>query len=54
MPDLKGAAMNVKINLPAIKDEAFRSKSTAEVSALLKRGRDLRESVEEFVSQKLQ
>jgi formiminotetrahydrofolate cyclodeaminase len=51
---LEGAAMNIKINLPAIKDETFRSKSSGEVSSLLKRGRDLRESVEEFVSQNLQ
>jgi methenyltetrahydrofolate cyclohydrolase len=51
---LEGAAMNIKINLPAIKDDAFRSKSVAEVSSLLKRGHELRESVEEFVSQNLQ
>jgi methenyltetrahydrofolate cyclohydrolase len=51
---LEGAVMNVRINLPAIKDEAFRSKSNAEVSSLLKRGRDLRESVEAYVSQNLQ
>jgi formiminotetrahydrofolate cyclodeaminase len=51
---LEGAVMNIKINLPSIKDEAFRSKSAAEMSSLLKRARDLRVGVEEFVSQTLQ
>jgi formiminotetrahydrofolate cyclodeaminase len=51
---LEGAVMNIKINLPAIKDEGFRSKSAGEVASLLKKARDLRESVEGFVSQKLQ
>ena len=32
--ELEGAAMNIKINLPSIKDEAFRSKSATEVSSL--------------------
>jgi methenyltetrahydrofolate cyclohydrolase len=50
----EGALMNIKINLSSIKDEAFRSKSAAEMSSLLKRARDLRESVEQFVSQNLQ
>jgi methenyltetrahydrofolate cyclohydrolase len=51
---LEGAVMNIKINLPSIKDEAFRSKSAAEMSSLLKKARDLRVGVEEFVSQTLQ
>jgi methenyltetrahydrofolate cyclohydrolase len=51
---LEGAIMNIKINLPSIKDEGFRSKSAGEVSSLLKKAREMRDSVDGFVSQKLQ
>jgi formiminotetrahydrofolate cyclodeaminase len=50
---LEGAVMNVKINLPAIKDEAFKSETAAEVSLLIEKAHDLRNSVHSFVSEKL-
>jgi formiminotetrahydrofolate cyclodeaminase len=50
---LEGAVMNIKINLPAIKDETFRSKIAAEVSLLTEKARNLRDSVHTFVSEKL-
>ena len=45
--------MNVKINLPAIKDEAFKSETAAEVSLLIEKARNLRDGVHSFVSEKL-
>ena len=50
---LEGAVMNVKINLPAIKDEAFKSETAAEVSLLIEKARNLRDGVHSFVSEKL-
>jgi formiminotetrahydrofolate cyclodeaminase len=50
---LEGAVMNIKINLPAIKDETFRSKTAAEVSMLIEKASGLRDSVHTFVSEKL-
>ena len=51
---LEGAVMNVKINLPSIKDERFRAKTAGEVSSLLAEGRKLRDQVYGYVSEKLQ
>ena len=50
---LEGAIMNVKINLPSIKDEQFKSKISAEFSELLKNGREAKDDVYNFVSEKL-
>jgi methenyltetrahydrofolate cyclohydrolase len=50
---LEGAIMNVNINLPSIKDEGFKSKTTAESSSLLANGRKRRDEVYEYVSNKL-
>lgn len=50
---LEGALMNVKINLPSIKDESFKSKITAEIGQLLKDGHEAKEHVYKFVSDNL-
>jgi formiminotetrahydrofolate cyclodeaminase len=50
---LEGAVMNIKINLPSIKDEPFRSKTAAEVSSLTSRACSLRDTVQAFVSKNL-
>jgi formiminotetrahydrofolate cyclodeaminase len=47
---MEGAIMNVEINLPAIKDEVFKSKIFAEISALLEDGRKLKHNVYKYVS----
>jgi formiminotetrahydrofolate cyclodeaminase len=49
----EGAVMNVKINLPSIKDEGFRSKANGELASLAERARTLRDAVQEFVSENL-
>jgi formiminotetrahydrofolate cyclodeaminase len=51
---LEGAMMNVKINLPSIKDESFRAKTASEVASLLAEGRKYRDDVYRHVSEKLQ
>lgn len=50
---LEGAIMNVKINLPSIKDEQFKFATSGELSQLLKYGREAKEDVYNFVSEKL-
>ncbi len=45
--------MNIKINLPSIKDELFRSKTSGEVSSLTGRACSLRDTVQAFVSKNL-
>ncbi len=50
---LEGAIMNVKINLPSIKDEQFKSAISSELSQLLKSGREAKDEVYNFVSDKL-
>ncbi len=50
---LEGAVMNVKINLPSIKDEEFKTKIAAEVASLLAEGRKLRDELYRYVSEKL-
>jgi formiminotetrahydrofolate cyclodeaminase len=47
---LHGAVMNVRINLPSIKDEKFRSTTSSEVSSLLKEGSALTERADEYLS----
>lgn len=42
---LEGALMNVKINLPSIKDTSFVSNTATEIQTLLKRGQDLASSI---------
>lgn len=50
---LEGSIMNVRINLPSIKDEQFNSATSDEVSQLLKCGREAKDDVYNFVSEKL-
>lgn len=50
---LEGAIMNVKINLPSIKDEQFKSEITGELCQLLQGGRGAKDDVYNFVSEKL-
>lgn len=47
---LEGAVMNVKINLPSIKDEAFNAKTLSETATLLEDGRKARDNVYAHVS----
>jgi len=47
---LEGAVMNVKINLPSIKDEAFNAKTLSETATLLEDGRKARDNVYAYVS----
>lgn len=46
---LEGAVMNVKINLPSIKDEAFVAETAAELSGLLTDGGSARDVVYKYV-----
>jgi formiminotetrahydrofolate cyclodeaminase len=50
---LEGAIMNVKINLPSIKDEQFKTAISTGFSQLLKSGREAKDDVYNFVSEKL-
>lgn len=50
---LEGAIMNVKINLPSIKDEKFKSEISGELSQILKTGREAKDDVYDFVIGKL-
>lgn len=47
---LQGAVMNVRINLPSIKDDKFRSTTSSEVSSLIKEGHALTERADEYLS----
>jgi formiminotetrahydrofolate cyclodeaminase len=42
---MEGAIMNVEINLPSIKDDAFKNKIVAEIAALQEDGRKLKHNV---------
>ncbi|MCF4143674.1 cyclodeaminase/cyclohydrolase family protein [Dethiosulfovibrio acidaminovorans] len=46
---LKGAVMNVEINLPSIKDETFASDTAKKISSLENRGAVLAERIREYV-----
>jgi formiminotetrahydrofolate cyclodeaminase len=46
---LEGAIMNIEINLPPIKDEAFKEKTLSEISSLLEYGRQLKHNVYKYV-----
>lgn len=50
---LEGALMNVKINLPSIKDTSFVSSTAEEIETLLKRGQDLASSIYSSVTNDL-
>ena len=50
---LEGAIMNVRINIPSIKDERFVSDTASGLSELLDEGRRAKESVYEYVSDNL-
>ena len=50
---LEGASMNVKINLPAIKDGAFKTETMTEVETLLAEGRKARDDVYKYLSANL-
>ncbi len=50
---LEGAIMNVKINIPSIKDEKFVKETTSEVSMLVAKGADLKNKIYEYVSQNI-
>lgn len=50
---LEGAIMNVKINIPSIKDEKFVRETSAQVSGLLEEGKILKDNVYRHVSQNI-
>jgi formiminotetrahydrofolate cyclodeaminase len=50
---LEGALMNVRINLPSIKDEAFVCSARREADALLGKGRDLAQAIYRAVTWEL-
>ncbi len=50
---LEGAAMNVRINLPSIKDKIFVSETNAEVAAFLEEGKRLTGEMYEYVQMQL-
>ncbi|WP_286677347.1 cyclodeaminase/cyclohydrolase family protein [Aminobacterium sp. EBM-42] len=50
---LEGAVMNVRINLPSIKDEAYVEEKKAAVQKMLDEGMSLRQTVQEKVDAKL-
>lgn len=50
---LEGAIMNVKINIPSIKDEKFVAETSSEVSTLLAEGTALKNKIYEYVSENI-
>jgi methenyltetrahydrofolate cyclohydrolase len=50
---LEGAVMNVKINLPSIKDETFVAATSSEISALLAEGTTAKNSIYKYVTEKI-
>jgi len=50
---LEGAIMNVKINIPSIKDESFKIKTSDEVDKLLEDGRHAKDAVYGYVCREL-
>ena len=50
---LEGAIMNIKINIPSIKDTNFVSKTSLEVSALLEEGTRVGNNIYQYVSENI-
>lgn len=50
---LEGAVMNVRINVPSIKDDLFKSTTSSETVALLEEGRTRRDTVYGYVCDKI-
>lgn len=50
---LEGAIMNVKINIPSIKDEKFVAETSSEISTLLEQGRAAKENIYKYVSENI-
>jgi len=50
---LEGAVMNVRINLPSIKDEKFVAETRARVAGLVRDGRALKDKVYDYVQENL-
>jgi formiminotetrahydrofolate cyclodeaminase len=50
---LEGGIMNVQINMPSIKDDAFKAQISSQVSALLEDGRNINRDVYKYVSENL-
>jgi formiminotetrahydrofolate cyclodeaminase len=50
---LEGAIMNVKINIPSIRDENFTTDTSREISALLEEGDKVRQFIYQYVAEKL-
>jgi formiminotetrahydrofolate cyclodeaminase len=50
---LEGAVMNVKINIPSIKDEKFVAETRSEISSLLQKGSKVSQNVYKYVSENL-
>jgi formiminotetrahydrofolate cyclodeaminase len=50
---LEGAIMNVKINIPSIRDENFTTDTSREISALLEEGDRIRQFIYQYVAEKL-
>jgi formiminotetrahydrofolate cyclodeaminase len=50
---LEGGIMNVKINVPSIKDEDFVAQYSSEISALLEDGRRIKNNISQFISKEI-
>jgi formiminotetrahydrofolate cyclodeaminase len=50
---LEGAIMNVKINIPSIKDEDFIAEYSLEISALLEAGSRIKNNISQLICEKL-
>ena len=50
---VEAAVYNVKVNLPSIKDQAFRDEMEAELATLLSDARALRDEVSGYVLEKI-
>lgn len=50
---LEGAIMNVRINIPSIKDQSFAADTGAEIGTLLSRGQELSGRIYNYVSENL-
>jgi formiminotetrahydrofolate cyclodeaminase len=50
---LEGGIMNVKINIPSIKDEKFVAQYSSQISALLEDGRRIKNNISQFISKEI-